>query len=245
MIIAVCICNKCYLEEIKSISYRYCENKKIEVFVECFLNGDELINSPKRYNMVFIDCAFSADKWISVAERIRCADNLCSIIFLNRVASFSGEAFKSRPNGYVLYPIRESALQKVLDEYFVKKALRHPLLIKSWRDTVHVNAEEIIYLEADNKHSRVYLEDEVINYNQTMSSLYMDLPKYMFLKISRWNIVNAVFVEKFNNCEVTLKNGEKLFIGRSYLKEFKQNYNDFVKMNAPDDFNVIKLIRYG
>ena len=244
MIIAVCVSNKRYLEEIKSIIYRYCENKKIDALVECFLNGDELLNSEKRYNMLFIDCAFSP-KGLLFAEKIRRGDKMCTIIFLNNVASFSGEAFKSCPSGYVTYPIRVWAFEKVLDECFIKNAMRYPLVIKSSGETFCINTEEIVFIEAENKHSRIYLEDEIISHKHTMSSIYAALPKYMFLKISRWNIVNAAFVERFNNCEVTLKSGAKLSISRSYLKEFKSNYNEFIRMNNPDVFSIHKMKKYG
>lgn len=228
MIIAVCNRNRLYLNEIKAMIYRYSENKRIDVLVECFSGGDELINSEKRYDMVFIDCTFSGEKGIEIAEIIRERDKLCYIVFMSNNDSFSGEFFKISPNGYLTYPLKEQAVFNVLNEYFSNNGYKYPLLIKCSEGMLCRNTSEIMYLEANNKRCTVHLQEKNIVFNGTMARLNTALPDYVFLKINRFNIVNSMFVEKFNNGEITLKNGEKLFISRNYLKEFKNSYNRFI-----------------
>ena len=96
-----------------------------------------------------------------------------------------------------------------------------------------VNTNEILYLEACNKHCLVSLEKEKIICNKTMARIYETLPKTQFLKINRAFVINCNYVEKYNRENVILKNGEALPLSRNYVKEFKMNFQsnmEFMRM---------------
>ncbi len=220
--------NKNYLRQLKQIIYRYAEKYRLDVLIECFENGKDLLASKNRYHIVFLDYDFKCGEGLKIANELTEKYSYCSIIFTGRKGCFDNNIFTVPLNGYLIYPIEDDDVFFTLDNYFRKRKNGYPLLIKSGVDTVCLNINAIIYLEADNKHCRVHLWEETINCSQTMAALYNGLPKRLFLKINRYTVVNSEYVDRFNSIEVILKTGERLYISRTYRKDFKDNYHDFI-----------------
>ena len=228
MRIAVCNRNKFYLKSIKLMIYSYAEKKKIDVMVECYLCGKDMLVSDYKYNIVFLEYCIDSAEGTETAKLLRQTDSFCSIIFTSIENRFGNDIFKVYPSGFLTYPITENELISVLNDYFHAKINGYPLLLKSGEDTVCLKSAEIVYLEADNKHCVVHLRKEKLSCNCTMRRVYDTLPKSVFLKINRAYVINSVYINKFNSEEVFLKTGDKLYISRNYRKDFKQNYYDFI-----------------
>ncbi len=228
MRIAICNRNRRYLDSLKLMLYRYAEKKRLEIAVECYYCGKDMLATKNRYNIVFLEYDAYSVNGLETAKTLRESDCFCSIIFIGNKNRFCNSIFKVSPSGFLTYPIDESEVVSVLDDCFRKKINGYPLLIKSSEDTVCLNSNEIFYIEANNKHCIISLGKKCINCNQTMGKLYEQLPKMVFLKINRANVINSEYINSFNAGEVTLKNGKKLYISRNYRKNFKENYCEFI-----------------
>ena len=228
MRIAIFNKNKNCLRQLKEIVYRYAEKFKIDISVECFICGKDLLASKNRYHIVFLDYGTENNSGLKTAVRLNEKDCFCSIIFTGFNKCFDNNVFAVHLTGCLTYPIKESEVVCVLDNYFRKRKNGYPLLIKSGTDTVCRNVNEIVYIEANNKHCVVHLGQESIDCNNTMANVYETLPKRLFLKINRSNVINSEYINKFNSDEVMMKTGERLYISRNYRKNFKEKYCDFI-----------------
>lgn len=90
-----------------------------------------------------------------------------------------------------------------------------------------VNILDIYYIESVDKKTFVYLEQTVYHTDFRLYQLKEQLYKYGFVQISKSCILNINALESikplFNSrMEATLKNGEKVYINRNYLKEVKK-----------------------
>lgn len=213
---------------LKKMIYSYAEKFKLDVLIECFNCCKDLLASQNKYHIVFLDYSAKNPNGIKVASRIADANQFCSIVFTSRENKFDNNIFTIPLSGIISYPIKESEVCFVLDNYFYKRKNGYPMLVKSGLDTVCLNVNEIVYLEANNKNCVLHLGKESINCNKTMAMIYETLPKKFFLKINRSNVINSEYVNRFNSDEVMLKTGERLFISRNYRKNFKENYCDFI-----------------
>jgi len=228
MRIAVYNENKNYLLQLKQIIYRYAEKYKLDVLVECFNCGKDLLASKNRYHIVFLDYCGENCEGLKIANMMMKIDNFCTIVFSGCESCFSNDIFTVSVRGFLTYPIKENEVCGVLSNYFSKKINGHPLLIKSGQDTVCLKTNEIVYIEANNKHCVVHLGEKSICCNKTMANVYEELPKMLFLKINRANVINSEYINRFNSNVVMLKTGKKLYISRNYRKDFKRNYSDFI-----------------
>ena len=217
------------MEKLKSILYKYTEQMKVDAVIDCYSYGEAFLNSKINYNMLFIGYSLHGINGLETAKILRKTDNKCAIVFISSNTNFILDVFKVSPQAFLVTPTEEAEIFCVLNEYFEKIGNDYPLLIKFGEDTICLHTSQIIYLEADNKHCNVHLEGECHSCNKTMAKVFETLPKNHFLKINRSCIVNSVYVNKYNNEAVFLKNGKKLYMGRKYLNNFKQDYRSFVE----------------
>ena len=90
-----------------------------------------------------------------------------------------------------------------------------------------VNVLDIYYIESVDKKTFVYLEKAVFHTKFRLYQLKDKLHEYGFVQISKSCILNINALESikplFNSrMEATLKNGEKVYINRNYLKGVKK-----------------------
>ena len=220
--------NELCLWLLKQIIYRYASKYRMDIFIECFSCGKELLASKNRYHIVFLDYGQKA-QGLWIASKLMELDGFCTIIFTGDENCFDNNIFSVPVMGFLTYPIKEDEVNFVLSNYFNKKINGRPLLIKSGMDTVCLKTNEIVYIEADNKHCVVHLGEKSIKCNKTMANVYEALPKTHFLKINRAYVINPEYINRFNSNEVMLKTGDILYISRNYRKNFKKEYYDYIE----------------
>ncbi len=227
MRIAICDRDEMLLKTIKNSIYTYAAKRRLDIVVDCYKNGDDLLRSKLKYALIFLGYFLIGDNGLFIAEKIRNSNNFSSIIFVSQNTDFVFEAFSVNPFRFLVPPIKEEEFEGVLDEFFRKFGNDYPIWIKNREETVCLNTGEIYYLEANNKHSIVHTKKYAFDCNKTMARVYEVLPKGYFVKINRAYIVNLNCVFSYNSDEVQLKNGVRLHIGRRFFKTFKDEYRLF------------------
>ncbi|MBR4123631.1 MAG: response regulator transcription factor [Clostridia bacterium] len=233
MRIAVCDINKEILEKTKNTVYKYADCHRLDIVVDCYSRGEELLCSKTQYNLIFLGYELHGKNGLETAASFRIINNFSSIVFISKNTDFVFEAFKVSPYRFLIPPINQNDLYKLLDDFFAQFGTDYPLWIKNGEDTFCLNTREIVYLEADNKHSIIHLQRESIPCNRTMAKVFEVLPKNHFIKINRAYIVNLNFIAKYNNDTVFFKNGDKVHISRNYSKNFKEEYRFFLNPLEP------------
>lgn len=233
MRIAICDKNYVNLKLIKNLIYCYAENRRIDIVADLFFSGEELLHNKTVYNLVFLAYTLHGRNGLEIATDIRKLNIPTDIVFISDRTDFVFDAFKVNPYRFLVYPVRSEELSECLDSFFRKFGTDYPLLLKTREDTICLNTKEIYYLEADNKHCFVHLNNERITCNKTMARVYGILPQNHFLKINRAYIVNANYISRYNNDTVFLNNGSQLHISRNYLSDFRSRYRYFFNPKEP------------
>ncbi len=228
MRIAICDQNIQDAKKLKTALYSYSNLQKMDVLVDCYHTGKELISNPVKYHLFFIDYTLSGMSGLQTARAIRKRYPAGTIIFLSaETGGFILDTFEVNPFRFLLKPIDRDLLFSTLDEYFQMPNSKRPLWVKSGDDTFCMNVGDILYLEADNKYCLIGLKDKKILCHKTMATVYNRLPKNHFCKINRAYIVNFSYIQAYNKSLVRLQNGEGLPITRTYYKNFELEYRAF------------------
>ena len=227
MRVAICDKDEKLVEKIKSSIYEYAAKHRLDLVVDCYKNGDDLLRSNLKYILVFLGYFLVGDNGLNIAKKIRNSNNFSSIIFVSSNTDFIFEAFSVNAFRFLVPPIKTNEFETVMDEFFCKFGNDYPIWIKNREETVCLNTGEIYYIEANNKHSIVHTKKYSFDCNKTMARVYEVLPKGNFVKINRAYIVNLNRIFSYNSDEVLLRNGVRLHIGRKFLKTFKDEYRLF------------------
>lgn len=227
MRIALCDWDKNFVKKIKNIIYTYAEHFRMEILVDCYHSGEALLNSLVNYNLIFLGYKLEGINGLKTAKLIRNKNPYISIVFVSEYTDFVFDSFKVNPYRFLVKPISQNMIYETLNDFFEKFGKDYCLWVKYRDDTVCLNTGEIYYLEANNKHCIIHLEDQILNCNKTMAKVFGSLPENHFSKINRAFVVNLNFIKKHNNKEIQLTNKQSLTIGRNYLKTFKEEYRLF------------------
>ncbi len=94
-----------------------------------------------------------------------------------------------------------------------------------------INVADVYYIESVEKRTFVYLEKSVYHTDFRLYQLIDKLKEYGFVRISKSCILNINFLDSIkpllnSRMEVTLKNGEKIYINRKYLRAVKKSLDE-------------------
>ncbi|MGN0493655.1 MAG: LytR/AlgR family response regulator transcription factor, partial [Acutalibacteraceae bacterium] len=199
----------------------------IELLVEEYCSGAGLLLNASEYPLFILDYNLRGINGLETAKILRKKSPSCAIIFLSAYTGFVFDSFEVNPHRFLLKPLNKDILFSALDDYFKACSENRPLWVKDGYDTFCLNTGEILYLEADNKNCFISLRDKKIRCHKTMAQVYGALPKRSFGKINRAYVVNFNYISSYSSDNVMLRNGERLHVGRSFFKSFKEEYKSF------------------
>jgi two-component system LytT family response regulator len=114
---------------------------------------------------------------------------------------------------------------ELLLEYLQKKQPRR-ITIPTAKGLQFINLEDIIYLEASNNYTNIYLSTgQKFLVSRTLKDFEELLPTETFLRIHHSNIINKCFVERYirgDGGQVVMRNGIVLDVSKRKKSEFLQ-----------------------
>ena len=117
----------------------------------------------------------------------------------------------------------DSQLEMLL-EHLQKKQPRR-ITIPTSEGLQFINLEDIIYLEASNNYTYIYLDKQKFLVSRTLKDFEEILPPETFLRIHHSYLINKIFVEKYirgDGGQVVMSNGVALDVSKRKKSEFLQ-----------------------
>lgn len=212
---------------------KYCPEVKIVGEADNGPNGKSLIQELKP-QVVFLDINMPGMNGFEMLEGIYHRD-FC-VVFLTAYSEHGITAVKSGAIDYLLKPLILSELQgavKKVTEYYEVKGQsaktdenKNLVLINHSKGFTLLDLKEIIWLEANDNYTNLYLNDhKKIMASKTLKEFESILPTQEFFRIHRSALVNYKYVKEFSNLdggEVILSDGSKVQVSKAKLQEFAE-----------------------
>ena len=204
--------------------------KCTEAEVSLFADGVALLADPTAFDLILLDISLNQDpnakepNGMETARKIRERSDAL-IIFVSALREYVFEGYDVGAFHYLLKPIDEQKFTEVMDRAIRQirsKKNAEPLVIKVGGNYVRIPVDDIIY--AENQARKIILhtksKKEPYCFYEKMEVLEQKLGD-RFFRSHRGFLVNMQEVARYDNSNIELKNGEKVFLA-------KQKYNDFV-----------------
>jgi two-component system LytT family response regulator len=176
---------------------------------------------------------------ISVQNRngmdlLRCIPNLQSeVIFVTAYADHALEAFEFPASGYLVKPLIEADLAKVLDRAISRvmnkrqappaerERFTHKIGIPDQKAINYIKTNDIVYLEAVNTYTNVFTSDKTIVSSYNIGKFRQMLDEKIFFQVHRSYIVNLEHVTRYEaDGTVILSNGKSLPVAKNAREPF-------------------------
>ena len=185
-------------------------------------------------DIAFLDIDMAGKNGIQTAYELKKRNRQLIIAFLTGHAEYALEAFEVEAAGYLVKPVNERKLKRLLVKS-LKEAAAEQSRMKLSSLTVtdenikkKIQQNKILYIEKNRNQSLIYTTEHIYCVYESMKSLAEKVDEFLW-QINQGLIVNCSYIIKIEKGKVWLKNGLDYTIGRRYLKEVKGKYFDMTK----------------
>lgn len=211
MNIAICDDEQLFLDTTCQFIEEWAKLRKKRIRLLRFTNGDDLLHACRNedIDLIFLDVVMPLLSGIDTAKELRNNNQMVPIIFLTASREFAVDSYEVKALNYLLKPVSKEKVFQLLDEFF--KTLEKPKATFTARTAMgfcKIIADEVEYLEAQNKEVHVHLSNgTTIEIRELFSACeeVFSIDKGFF-KCHRSYLVNLAYVEQFNKNQVTTCN---------------------------------------
>lgn len=226
----VAICDDTEEERLQAAEYagRFFEREGIEVHIDTYAAGRELLESGRKYDLYLLDVLMPGMSGIDAAQALAEDKDHPVVVFITSSLESAVEGYRVEAAGFILKPVEEENLWSTMERVVrrrlgVKKAV---LSLVHNRVNVELPLERLAWFE--NRLHRVFVkltDGEVLSVNQKLSELQLVLePHSQFLRCHQSYLVNLDYVDKLEDSCFYMRDGQMIPISRNFYKQSKNAY---------------------
>lgn len=226
----VAVCDDTEEERLQAAEYagRFFDREGIEVRIETYASGRELLESDREYDLYLLDVLMPGMSGIDTAQALAEAKGRPVVIFITSSLESAVEGYRVEAAGFILKPVEEESFWATMERVVrrrlgVKKAV---LPVVHNRVNVELPLERLAWFE--NRLHRVFVklaDGEILSVNQKLSELQLVLePHSQFLRCHQSYLVNLDYVDKLEDSCFYMKDGQVIPISRNFYKQSKNAY---------------------
>lgn len=228
MLAAVCDDEKTMQNDLSVLLNEYGRKKGINVLIDRFENGYELLRSARKYDIVFMDYQMDGIDGIETSRKIREANNNCTIIFISAFPEAALDSFEVGTFRFLKKPVEKQKLFRALDDYMKSIDRDNLLMIKAENGIWKIKISDIVYAEAKGKHTIIRTVNDNIEVLVHLKIIENKLPREKFIRCQRAYVAGFEHISNHTNSEIIFDNGEMAQIGKAYVKKFKEAFKNYI-----------------
>lgn len=226
MKVAICDDNEKVCEDLYAILESYRISKQINIEVDIFLSGKELISnisSGEYYDLIFLDIELNdVELGSAVGVHIRniIKNHTSKIVYISAYTKYAMNLFESRPLDFIEKPVTKEKIEKIIDVYntisnedsdFIKINIDGSTHIIMCKDIMYFikKLRKVYIVTIDSQYESYYNLDEASKYKG-------------FLRIHKSYVINVNFIKIHTYRQITLTNGKEFSISQAYRNDVKE-----------------------
>ena len=198
------------------------EEMKIPCIIRQFQSGRELLQTIESFDIVFLDIMMQDMDGMKTAKMFREKDFDKILIFVSSSREYVFEAYDVEAFQYLLKPVDDRKLKRVLQKAVLKTEGRSQeyIIVSRERQKKKLYLDDIYYFEIKGRIVDVHGPEGIFNYYEQIGELESKLRDKGFFRCHKSYLINLKYVDGYNRQEVILGNGEAIVIAKRRYEEF-------------------------
>lgn len=207
---------------------KYFIDNELEYEIVPFSDGEELINSDLKFDIIFLDIEMKNVNGIQAAQHIRKVDMNVPIVYVTGYADYWRRAYKVHAFDFISKPASQEQINSVLNDFlstFYKKN-KAKISLNTAEGMMLVSLDEIryFYIREKKKVQLNTVERKNIIVKENIGDIYERLNKEMFYMPHRCCIINFKFVKNVTKDRVIIMDNN------DYLPLSQRKKAEFMKL---------------
>lgn len=203
MRIAICEDNREHAEILEKMVSRWAEREGEKVIVRCYQSAEQFLFCMKDeecYDVAFVDIQMEKLDGFQLAKAIREEDRTIAIVFTTGMRDYALKGYEVSAFRYLLKPLQESEVFSTLTgvRRLLKERMREAVIVTSGDASRRVYKDAIYYIEGDNHHIILHLEEETIRFKAKLKEFEVQFREPQFCRCHRSYLVNMRYVGRIS-----------------------------------------------
>lgn len=226
--IAVCDDESEVIEKINDSVTRFLTDNKHSFTIEKYYSGESLIESKKKYDLIFLDIEMKELNGIETAQAIRSEDVDVKIVYITSYTDYWRRAYKVHAFDFISKPFSDEDIHNVLKDFLrIYNAENEKTVeLKTAGGVAVLKTKDILYFYIKDKEKRKVIVNtshgEYVS-TESLKEIYERLDSEEFYKAHKSCIVNLRYVQsmgKNNGGDIIMTNGTNIPLAIKKQKEF-------------------------
>lgn len=171
--------------------------------------------------LLFLDIEMPEEDGIRVGKRIREIAPKLFLVFVTAYAEYALQGYEARAFRYLLKPVTEETLRKLLKEIRAEEQKMKKILVRTRQGELQLLLREIVYISAEDKYSVIYTRDRHYISDVSLTDYEMRLNRWGFFRIHRKYLLNLYYQKGMERRNILLTNGEQLPVSKRRRKDYQ------------------------
>lgn len=203
--------------------------KSISFEIDVFYTGESLCKGldAAEYDLIFLDIQLPKMNGVEIGHYIREArgDNLVQIAYISSQQEYAMELFYVRPIQFLIKPLQESSIEKVIDTYITITGEKAGVFqYKKGHEHHKAEIYRIMYFVRNGRKITMRTVDGTDEFYGSLESIYEWAEKERFLFIHKSYMVNCRYIKKIGYEQLVMMDGAEFPISQSRRKEIRERY---------------------
>lgn len=231
MHIAICDDSTADMERLKKCFVRLIE---YSVTYDSYSSAEKLLTAiscdATHYDLFLLDIEMPKINGMSLARKIRKTDAKALLVFLTSYNHFMAEAFEVITFDYILKPIDDAKLKRVLDKAMnYLNITNRNFSFQYQRNRYSLRYDDILYFEKKGRQAIIASISDDYKTNMTLTEIWSQLDERAFATIHGSYIVNMKHIKSLSPGSLKLTDGTELSVSRGRRKEMNAKYYDYLR----------------
>lgn len=210
------------------------EEYSIQSEIECFDSGDALCDAyvKGKFDLIFLDIEFEGKNGVEVGRYIRetAGDETVQIAYISGNTGYAMELFEYRPINFLVKPIKEGEMKRVVDKYLLLKGQNEEnFQYKIGSDLYQVALSEIKYFSSRARKVILHGREKEAEFYGSLESICSQIKGKRFLYVHKSFLVNYQCIAKMEYEQVTLYDGTVIPISQARRPAIRKQFMDIKK----------------
>lgn len=214
----------------------FSDEQKTPISIHRFTTGNQLLNAPHQYDIIFLDIILESENGIEIGEALRRRNRTTYIIYITNFRQYHEAAHNVvHAFAYLIKPLTKEKIHGQLMDILSCRAQLAPNYFTLYFLTyenglIELPIKDIYFFEYIKKrYIRIHSKKGIFHFNQKISQLNNDMSYYDFFMPHQSFIVNLKHVKAIKNYDLFMTNGTTVPLSQKRAVLFKNVLNDYLE----------------